>query len=108
MKQSANLDNPMIIRIGREELVIRRRYETLSIVNDFLIGIWFLVGSIFFLSAALTTSGTWLFILGSAQLLIRPAIRLAAHVHLRRIPAGQWESLPPRPPGRDRGGSDGD
>jgi len=92
MKNSSNLDSPLTLKIGHEQLIIRRRYETLSMFNDFLIGIWFLIGSFFFLSDALITDGTWLFIVGSAQLLIRPGIRLAAHVHLQRIPASQWES----------------
>ncbi|MFC3282130.1 YrhK family protein [Litchfieldella rifensis] len=43
------VDNPLTLHVGREELIIRRRYETLSIINDFLIAIWFLVGSILFL-----------------------------------------------------------
>lgn len=76
-----------IIRIGREELIIRNRYEVLSICNDILIGIWFLVGSVLFLSPDLTRMGTWLFIIGSAQMLVRPVIRLARRVHLRRIGA---------------------
>ncbi|MBM6590115.1 YrhK family protein [Brevibacterium sp. RIT803] len=38
----------------------------MSIVNDVLIGIWFLV-------------------LGSVEMLIRPVIRLIRHVHLQKI-----------------------
>lgn len=77
--------------VGHDELVIRRRYETLSIVNDVLIAVWFTVGSVLFFSEATTTAGTWLFVLGSVELMIRPAIRLTRHVHLRRLPtrAGQ-------------------
>lgn len=78
---------PLTIHIGHEELVIRRRYEVLSIANDILIGLWFLVGSVLFLSDATTYAGTWLFILGSAELLIRPVIRLARRVHLQRVSA---------------------
>ncbi|MEK6462706.1 YrhK family protein [Pseudonocardia tropica] len=75
----------LTLDVGRDELVIRRRYETLGIVNDILIGIWFLVGSILFFSDSTTYTGTWLFVIGSVELLIRPIIRLARHVHLRRI-----------------------
>lgn len=76
------------LRIGHDEIVLRQRYEVLSIVNDILIAVWFIIGSIFFFSEALTTAGTWLFLLGSIQLLIRPAIRLTRHVHIGRV-AGQ-------------------
>ncbi len=71
--------------IGREELVIRRRYEALSIGNDVLIALWFLVGSILFFWESTTTVATWCFLLGSIEFLVRPAIRLARLVHIRRI-----------------------
>ncbi|MCY9784361.1 YrhK family protein [Nocardiopsis sp. EMB25] len=73
------------VRIGRHELVIRQRYEAASISNDILIGLWFVVGSIMFLSPAWATTGTWLFLIGSVQMLIRPVIRLSRLVHVRRI-----------------------
>lgn len=79
------------IALGREELIIRRRYETLSIVNDFLIALWFLVGSILFLWPATETAAVWLFILGSAQFLARPALRLGHRIQLRRTPASRWD-----------------
>src|SRR5690606_11342819 len=80
---------PLVLRLGRDELLIRRRYEVLSIVNDFLIALWFIVGSILFFSPATATAGTWMFLLGSLELGIRPVIRLSRHVQLRRWqPAG--------------------
>lgn len=78
-------DRPLILTFGRDELVIRRRYEAASIANDLLIAVWFLLGSFFFFSEALTYAGTWLFVLGSAQLLIRPVIRFSRQVHLTRL-----------------------
>ncbi|MET4002233.1 MULTISPECIES: YrhK family protein [Arthrobacter] len=77
-------EQPLILHLGHEELIIRQRYETISIVNDLLIGLWFLVGSILFFSPALTHMGTWLFVLGSIEMLIRPAIRFTRRVHLGR------------------------
>lgn len=81
-------DRSLTITIGHDEIIIRRRYEAISIVNDFLIALWFLIGSVFFFYPAMETSGTWLFVLGSVQLLIRPTIRLARHIHLQRLPSG--------------------
>lgn len=74
----------IVVRFGHDELVIRQRYEVVSIVNDLLIGAWFIVGSVFFLYDSLATAGTWLFILGSIEMLIRPTIRFLRRVHLRR------------------------
>nr|WP_285658517.1 YrhK family protein [Actinomycetospora sp. NBRC 106375] len=76
----------MVVTFGDRELVIRRRYETLSIVNDILIAMWFIVGSVLFLSTETAGLGTWLFIAGSVELLIRPAIRLTRNLHLQRLP----------------------
>jgi len=82
-----------VIHIGHEEIVIRQRYEVLSIVNDLLIGIWFLIGSVFFFFDSLVDAGTWLFVVGSVEMLIRPSIRFARRVHLKRFhPEGPGSS----------------
>ncbi|WP_199428813.1 YrhK family protein [Qaidamihabitans albus] len=78
----------VLLRFGHEELVVRQRYEVISIVNDLLIAVWFVVGSVLFFSESTATAGTWLFLLGSIQLLIRPAIRLRRRIHLRRLRPG--------------------
>ncbi|WP_370591111.1 YrhK family protein [Saccharopolyspora montiporae] len=72
-----------MLHIGHHELLIRQRYEVISIANDLLIGTWFVIGSFFFFSEALTYAGTWLFVLGSIEMLIRPLIRLTRRLHLR-------------------------
>ncbi|MEJ8280004.1 YrhK family protein [Pseudonocardia spirodelae] len=76
---------PLTFTIGHEELVVRRRYEVLSIVNDILVALWFVVGSVLFFSESTTYAGTWLFLVGSVELMVRPVIRLTRRVHLRRI-----------------------
>ena len=78
-------EGPINLRIGSEELVIRQRYEVLSIANDILIAAWFIVGSIMFFSTASTELGTWMFLIGSIELMIRPVIRLTRRVHLGRV-----------------------
>lgn len=81
----------LTLSIGHEQLVIRRRYQAASILNDLLIGAWFLAGSLCFFYPTLKDAGIWLFVLGSAQLLIRPVIRLSQLIHLRRLPEDSWE-----------------
>jgi|GEM_PF-1940933 len=71
---------------GAEQLVINRRYEVASMLNDIMTGMWFVVGSCFFFFDALQTAAAWLFLIGSIELLIRPIIRIAKDVHLRRKP----------------------
>ena len=88
MPTARHEDNALDIRLGHEEVVISQRYEVASIVNDILIAVWFLVGSILFFSPETTTAGTVLFVIGSVQMLIRPSIRLARRTHLRRVGSG--------------------
>ncbi|KHL10004.1 YrhK-like protein [Mumia flava] len=78
-------DGTVGFRIGHAELVIRDRYEVLSIANDILIGVWFLVGSVLFFFSSTAEIGTALFVLGSIEMLIRPGIRLARRIHLKRL-----------------------
>jgi hypothetical protein len=82
---TGDADRSVTFRVGDEELVVRRKYETLSIVNDLMIGVWFVVGSSMFFSEATQTAGTVMFLLGSVQLLIRPVIRLTRNLHLQRV-----------------------
>ncbi len=85
-------DHDLSLHIGHDELVIRRRYEALSIGNDVLIALWFLVGSILFFWEATTRAATWCFLLGSIEFLMRPAIRLARHFHIRRVGGSGMDS----------------
>ena len=85
---SQSSDRDLTIHIGHDEVVIRRRYETASIANDVLTGLLFLVGSIMFFSDSTMTAGTWLFVVGSVLMLIRPVIRLTRRFHLTRRRSG--------------------
>lgn len=90
MNLPPNDDTPLTIILGHHEVIIRRRYEVASIVNDFMIAIWFLIGSILFLFPEWETVAIWFFIIGSFQFLIRPTLRLASHIHLKKLPENQW------------------
>lgn len=71
--------------ITQAEIALRKRYELISIVNDILIAVWFIIGSILFFDAVTTTAGTWFFLVGSFELLVRPVIRLTRRIHLGRV-----------------------
>ncbi|MBF4628253.1 YrhK family protein [Curtobacterium flaccumfaciens] len=81
-------ERDIALRVGHEELRIRGVYETISIINDVMVALWFIVGSVLFFSETTTTAGTWLFLIGSIQLLIRPVIRLSRRLHLGRVGRG--------------------
>lgn len=78
-------DEDIEFRIGHDEVVLRNRYEIASIINDLMIAVWFVVGSILFFSEATVIAGTWCFLAGSVQLLLRPLIRLTRRVNIQRV-----------------------
>ena len=67
-------DRDLKIRVGHDEMVIRRRYESLSIANDVLIALWFVAGSVLFFWDSTARVATWMFLLGSIEFLARPLI----------------------------------
>lgn len=76
------------LTLGDQELVLRQRYELLSIVNDIGICLFFTVGSVAFYWHELFNLGVTLFVIGSVQLGIRPAIRFARRIQLRKVSRG--------------------
>lgn len=78
-------DHEFELNIGSEEIVLRNVYQTLSIINDILVAAWFIAGSILFFHESTTILGTWFFLIGSIELMIRPLIRLTRHVHIKRV-----------------------
>lgn len=80
----AHHSRDVVLHLGHEQITLSQRYELVSIANDILIAVWFTIGSILFFSSETTEAGTWLFLLGSVQLLIRPAIRLTRRIHIQR------------------------
>ncbi|MGI5348010.1 YrhK family protein [Streptomyces sp. CA-250714] len=75
----------LTLHIGKEELVVRQRYEAVSIANDVLVAVWFLIGSIMFFSPEWAGPGTWCFVFGSVELMIRPVLRLTRQLHLQKV-----------------------
>lgn len=63
----------------------KKIYHTLYTINDFLLGLWFFIGSIcFYFEGPWRVLGVTLFVVASFQFLIRPTIRLVHEFHARR------------------------
>lgn len=76
--------NYVELRVGKYGVFFNRNYRLIAITNEIMLGIWFVVGSFLFLSEETKTAGTILFIIGSAQLLIRPILKIIHAVTLKR------------------------
>jgi hypothetical protein len=82
-------DPPLDVPVApHERLRVTHRYETLSIANDTLMALFFVAGSILFFFSSLETAARVMFLLGSIEFLIRPAIRLSRRAHLERVGSG--------------------
>lgn len=79
---------PITLTLGNQELVLRQRYELLSIINDIGIFLFFTVGSVAFYWHELFNVGVTLFVIGSVQLGIRPLIRLTRRIRLQSLTRG--------------------
>ncbi|CDQ40547.1 MULTISPECIES: YrhK family protein [Virgibacillus] len=84
-KKKQNYNSEIDIDIGDHEIIIKKRYEFYYTLNDILIAVWFIIGSTFFFWEGTKEAGTWLFLIGSLELLIRPFIRISRNIHLQRI-----------------------
>lgn len=57
-------------------------YKALYQLNDVILGLIFLIGSLLFFSSETVIAGTILFVIGSIQMTVRPLIALAHDLHL--------------------------
>jgi hypothetical protein len=76
------------LSLGNQEIVLRQRFELLSIINEIGIFLFFTVGSVAFYWHELFYLGVTLFVIGSVQLGIRPLIRFFRRVQLRKLTKG--------------------
>lgn len=76
------------LTLGDREIVLRQRYELISIANEIGIALAFTLGSLAFYWESLFNLGVTLFVVGSVMLGIRPAIRLSRRILLRRVTQG--------------------
>lgn len=73
------------IQMGTYEVTFSKKYRLIALLNDFMLALEFLVGSVLFLFESTLTVGTILFIIGSAQLLARPIIKIIHAFHFSHV-----------------------
>ncbi len=76
------------LQLGNQEIVLRQRFELLSIINDIGIFLAFTLGSIAFFWTELFNVGVTLFVIGSVMLGFRPIGRLLRRIQLRALTQG--------------------
>jgi hypothetical protein len=71
---------------------LRRSFFRLHLLADFVAGVCFTVGSVFFFWPSLMTAGTWLFLIGSLLFVAKPTIRLVHELRRTRLVADLTEA----------------
>ncbi|RCW77301.1 YrhK family protein [Saliterribacillus persicus] len=71
------------VKAGRFRLYLNKRYQVFSTINDMLIGILFVLGSILNFWSSLEMEGMIAYLLGSIFLVVRPVLRLINSATLR-------------------------
>ncbi len=71
------------VKAGRFRLYFDKRYRVLSTINDILIGVLFVAGSILNFFDGLDIIGKVCYLLGSTFLVVRPILRLMHSASLR-------------------------
>ena len=63
---------------------IQNAYQASFILVDFGAALLFVIGSILFFDPQWTYPGTWCFLVGSVFFAVKPTLRLARFLHLRK------------------------
>ncbi|MCT2344634.1 YrhK family protein [Niallia taxi] len=85
MKKHIDEDNNLHISFGSLAIILKDKYQLVYTINDILIGLLFLLGTIFNMLLEWKVLGAVMYICGSVLLLIRPAIRICRLLGVRRL-----------------------
>lgn len=73
------------VQIGKHIIFFNKHYKYIFIINELVLGIEFVVGSAFFFFESLKTAGIILFIVGSAQMFLRPVLKIFHAISLKKV-----------------------
>lgn len=73
------------IELGKYQMIIERRYQVLSFVNDLILGVLYLIGSILFLTDVSKVVSISFFLAGSVMMIIRAGLNIFKDLHVKRV-----------------------
>lgn len=91
-KEENGQQEDIYISIGKYQMVIRQRYKVLSLLNDVLLGVLYLIGSILFLTDANQVIAISFFVGGSILMILRAILNIMRDLHLKRFRPEQQTS----------------
>ncbi|WP_174733649.1 YrhK family protein [Mesobacillus harenae] len=84
-KEDHGHQEDVYISIGKYQMIIRQRYKVLSLLNDVLLGVLYLTGSILFLTNVSQTISILFFLGGSILMILRAILNIMRDLHLKRF-----------------------
>ncbi|MCK0472692.1 YrhK family protein [Halalkalibacter sp. APA_J-10(15)] len=72
------------VKMGRVRIYFDKRYRVISTINDLLIGVLFVIGSILNFFDKMEKIGLIFYLAGSTFLVVRPVLRLMHSASLRK------------------------
>lgn len=87
MSEKRKKDFTVLLRIGNKQVITKDKYNFYYTLNDILLGSEYLAGSLCFV-LGFKTIGSWIFLMGSCHLLLRPLFRIFYRVQIIHIKEG--------------------
>jgi len=80
-----NRPKELTFTLFKHDIKIDAFYNMLYQMNDIILALFFIAGSLLFFKESTSFYGSILFLIGSFQLLIRPLIMISREIHIRNI-----------------------
>lgn len=87
-KKVHEFDEDVHIQIGKYKMIVEKRYKVLSWLNDFFLGVLYLIGSTLYLTDVDQRIAISFFLAGSVLMIARAVLNILKDLHIRSIKPG--------------------
>lgn len=81
-------DEDVYIQVGKYKMIVEKRYNVLSWLNDFFLGVLYFIGSILYLIDVDQRIAISFFLAGSILMIARAVLNILKDLHIRSIKPG--------------------
>ena len=81
-KLDTGKDEDVELKAGRLRIYFQNRYNLISLINDFLVGIMYILGSLAPMLGFPSQYGTYLYLAGGLFLTMRPVLKIIHNVYI--------------------------
>lgn len=81
-KLDTGKDEDVELKAGRLRIYFQNRYNLISLINDFLVGIMYILGSLLPMMGFPSQYGTYLYLAGGVFLTMRPVLKILHNIYV--------------------------